>query len=289
MSEGGQRVMEVSDFNAIRGCPWPDFWQGQGNVDAVAAIEAARSGKSARFQGPANTAAGNPRYWDVQVSPIFGPDGKVENILSISRDITMLKEAEDRHRLLALEIGHRMKNAIAMIRSIAGQTIRGSAEADLLRATFDSRLMALSAAQDILTRSEWSDAELGEIVDGALRAHTDGTRFICDGPSLKLSSKCALALALTLHELATNATKYGALSNRDGRVYVRWSTDGSLFRLRWEEVGGPPVVAPTRRGFGSVMIGKALAAYFNGTSQLSYEPNGVVFMLDSTVEALGEG
>src|SRR5580692_6075886 len=86
MSEGGKRVMEVEDFGKLKGCPWPDFWAGAGNADARAAVETAKAGGTARFKGPANTAKGTPRYWDVQVSPIFGHDGKPSHILSISRD-----------------------------------------------------------------------------------------------------------------------------------------------------------------------------------------------------------
>jgi hypothetical protein len=88
MSEGGKRVMEVDDFSSLKGCPWPDFWAGQGNLDAALAVEAAKLGETARFKGAADTAKGTPRYWDVQVSPIFGPDGKPIHLLSISRDIT---------------------------------------------------------------------------------------------------------------------------------------------------------------------------------------------------------
>ena len=94
MSEGGQRVMEVSEFNAIRGCPWPDFWAGQGNIDARAAVEAARKGGIGRFQGAADTMAGNPRHWDVQVTPILGADGTPEKLLSVSRDVTAVRAAE---------------------------------------------------------------------------------------------------------------------------------------------------------------------------------------------------
>ena len=93
MSDGGKRVMEVDDFSVLKGCPWPDFWSGDGNRDALAAVEAAKAGKTARFRGAANTAKGNPRYWDVQVSPIFGAAGKSSQLLSISRDITEEWEA----------------------------------------------------------------------------------------------------------------------------------------------------------------------------------------------------
>ena len=95
MSEGGQRVMEVSDFSAIRGCPWPDFWQGDGRIEAKAAVAAARAGGSARFQGYADTMAGTPRWWDVQVKPILGFDGRPDKLLSISRDMTAIRVAED--------------------------------------------------------------------------------------------------------------------------------------------------------------------------------------------------
>lgn len=285
MSEGGQKTMEVSDFNAIKGCPWPDFWQGQGNADAVAALEAARAGHSARFQGAADTAAGNPRYWDVQVSPIIGTDGSVESILSVSRDITKLKEAENRQRLLALELKHRMKNTIAMIQAIANQTLRGSPETEAAKEAFKARLATLGSAQDLLTQTAWSRAELRELVEGALKPHGAAGRFAMAGPYVELSSKCALALAMTLHELTTNATKYGALSG-DGGVKVTWSVTDDRFQFRWEESGGPLVSPPTRKGFGSRMIERALAGYFNGTATIDYAPSGVVFTLDAPLEAL---
>lgn len=286
MSEGGQRTMEVSDFNSIKGCPWPDFWQGQGNVAAIAAIAEARAGRSSRFQGAADTAAGNPRYWDVQVSPIMAPDGQVESILSVSRDITVLKQAEQRQHLLALELKHRMKNTIAMIQAIANQTINGSPELDAAKAGFQSRLQTLASAQDLLTQTAWSKAELGELVDSALKPHGEKARFEMAGPKVELSSKCALALAMALHELATNATKYGSLRHDDGKVKLAWSVTDEAFFFRWQELGGPPVLPPSRKGFGSRMIERALASYFNGQTKIIYEPSGVVFTLSAPVAEL---
>lgn len=286
MSEGGQRVMEVSDFNAIKGCPWPDFWADQGNVDATFAIEEARAGRSFRFQGAANTAAGNPRYLDVQVAPIMGPDGKPEAILSVSRDITVLKEAEQRHRLLALELKHRMKNTVAMIQAIANQTIRGGPEAEAIKEAFVARLNTMASAQDILTQTAWAKADLAHLVEESLKGHGGRGQLQIDGPPLELSSRTALAMALALHELATNATKYGALSRDGGRVDILWSNAGEEFSFEWRESGGPLVDAPTRRGFGSRMIERALAGYFNGTAQISYAPTGVIFSLRGPLEAL---
>lgn len=286
MSEGGQRVMEVSDFNAVKGCPWPDFWAGQGNVDAVHAVAEARAGRSYRFQSAGNTAAGNPRHWDVQVAPIMGPDGKPESILSVSRDITQLKEAEDRLRLLALELKHRMRNTIAMIQAIANQTMKTGTDIVEIKTMFLARLNTLSSAQDLLTQTEWSRAGLVDLVQSSLAPHGDRSRFSIEGADVELSSKCALGLALALHELATNANKYGALKDDDGRVEVRWSIDGDGFHFVWREVDGPPVIAPTRTGFGSRMIEKALAGYFKGSAEIQYQPDGVVFTLHAPVEAL---
>ena len=286
MSEGGQRVMEVSDFNAIKGCPWPDFWADQGNAEARFAIEEARAGRSHRFQGAANTAAGNPRFWDVQVGPIIGPNGMPEAILSVSRDITVIKEAEQRQRLLALELKHRMKNTVAMIQAIANQTIRGGPEVDAIRQAFTARLNTMASAQDILTQTVWARASLQYLVEESVKGHSDLSRFRIEGSKLELSSKTALAMALALHELATNATKYGALSQDSGRIDVTWSVTDGEFRFEWRESGGPRVQPPTRRGFGSRMIERALAGYFSGTAGVDYEPAGVVFSLRGPIEAL---
>jgi PAS domain S-box-containing protein len=286
MSEGGQRVMEVSDFNAIAGCPWPDFWQGEENAKAKAAIEAARNGRSARFQGAANTAKGNPRYWDVQVGPIIGPDGEPKAILSVSRDITDLKESEGRQQLLSLELKHRMKNTIAMIQAIANQTIRGGPEVEAVKDGFVARLNTMASAQDLLTQAAWDRASMQFLVEDCLKWQNDRSRFRIEGPQVELSSRTALAMALALHELATNATKYGALSVHAGRIDVTWSVNDGEFKFEWQESGGPPVRPPTKRGFGSRLIERALAGYFNGNAVMDYRSQGVVFRLQGPIDAL---
>jgi two-component sensor histidine kinase len=285
MTEGGQRVMEISDFNTVRGCPWPDFWAGQGNADARHALDEARAGRHFRFQGAADTALGNPRYWDVQVGPIFGENGQVESILSVSRDITAMRAVEDRQRLLALELKHRMKNTIALIQAIASQTMRTGRIEDLLPA-FLSRLATLGTAHDLLTQGDWEAAQISDVVAGSLRPHTAEGRFGIGGPDLGLSSKCALGLALAVHELATNATKYGALSRPGGHVEVTWTVEGEVFTFVWRESGGPPVTAPTRIGFGTRLVERALTGYFGGQARVDYDPKGLVFTLTAPAEAL---
>ena len=258
MSEGGKRVMEVEDFGKLKGCPWPDFWAGAGNADARAAVEAAKAGGSGKFKGAANTAKGNPRHWDVQVSPIFGEDGMPSHILSISRDITELVESQERQKILTAELQHRIKNSLTMVSAIANQTIRGD-DMDAARKAFTGRLMTLSHAHDILVQTSWVSAPIKDVIEGALASHRPGQgRIAVSGPDLRLAPKPALAIAVAVHELATNAAKYGALSNDHGKVNICWQTiaggDKSSFHFDWVEKGGPRVVKPelSRMGFGSL-------------------------------------
>jgi two-component sensor histidine kinase len=298
MSEGGKRVMEVEDFRSVKGCPWPDFWTGAGNIDAAKAVETAKSGGVARFKGAANTAKGTPRYWDVQVSPILGSDGKPSHLLSISRDITdewravsELKVAAERRELLAGELQHRIKNILAMVGAIANQTMRGDNVA-AAREAFAARLMTLSRAHDILTQTSWTAAPIKEVIDGALAPHRPGQgRIRTSGPDLLLQPKQALALAVAVHELATNAAKYGALSN-GGKVAIGWSHETieevPTFRFTWTESGGPAVAEPDPdlKGFGSRLIEQMLQNDFAGKVQISYRPEGVVCELIAPRSAL---
>jgi two-component sensor histidine kinase len=299
MSEGGKRVMEVEDFGVLKGCPWPDFWAGDGNSDARLAVETAKAGGTARFKGPADTARGTPRYWDVQVSPIFGPDGKPSHLLSISRDITdewraarELSEAVVRQQLLAGELQHRIKNTLAMIGAIANQTMRGE-DVKAAREAFAARLMTLSHAHDILTRTSWTAAPIGQVIEGALVPHGSGPgRIRAGGPDLLLQPKQALALSLAVHELATNAVKYGALSSSGGSIAIAWSEEtieaAPSFRFTWTESGGPPVSqpAPERKGFGSRLIERMLQNDFSGKVEIVYRPDGVVCELIAPMSAL---
>ena len=296
MSEGGKRVMEVDDFATLKGCPWPDFWAGDGNAEARRAVELAKAGGIGRFKGPANTAKGNPRHWDVRVSPILGSDGQPSHLLSISRDITdewravaELTEAIERQAVLTGELQHRIKNTLAMVGAIANQTMQGDSVANA-REAFAARLMTLSRAHDLLTQSSWASAPIRDVVEGALAAHRTGRSQIgVSGPDLHLTAKQALALAVAIHELATNAVKYGALS-ANGSVAVTWSDQpvGGVptFSFSWTERGGPEVTEPKEKGFGSRLIERMLPNDFGGEVRTSYRPTGVVCELTSPLQRL---
>jgi two-component sensor histidine kinase len=283
MSEGGKRVMEVENFAALQGCPWPDFWAGEGNAQAHEAVAAARQGRTARFRNAANTAKGTPRFWDVQVSPIMGPDGKVSHILSISRDITQECEAVARQKFLSDELTHRVQNTLATVIAIAGQTFRGEMF-DERRDVFNARIRTLSEAYNILSDTAWAASSVRSVVESALRPYRNGPEaFEIAGDEYPLRPVQALTLALAINELATNAVKYGALSAPAGKVTVSWSSEPE-FQFEWREQGGPPVIAPTRKGFGTMLIRKMLASDFNGTVDLRHDVSGVICVLTAPVD-----
>ncbi len=281
MNRGGYAVMEVDDFEAVRGCAWTSFWEGEDHGAALDAIATAKAGGTGQFVGVAKTLRGTPRWWEVTVTPIFGAGGSVAtHLLSISRDITVMKAAQVQRELLTEELNHRVKNLLAVVGAIASQTFRaadsGSVDA------FTARLLALGEAQGLLVQSAWQSAPIVEVVEKALLPHAPAGRTTVSGADLELSAKEALALALAVHELATNAVKYGALSNDTGTVAVDWSVDGPHLTFRWTEWGGPDVDAPARTGFGSRIIRRNLAGEFKGNVEIEYRPSGLALTLTAS-------
>jgi PAS domain S-box-containing protein len=409
MSEGGQKIMEVSDFNAIEGCPWPGFWEGAGKLEAIAAIEHARRGETRSFVGQASTMGGTHKWWHVAVSPVLDSSGRPDRILSVSRDISALRASEEerdrfvrlaenstdfigmawtdgtlfylnnaaRHMVgvegadvttltiadffapdeaakvanevlpavtrdghwsgevafrhfgtgeaipalysvfsitdasgavigygtvtrdfrdrkraeneLALmngELAHRLKNVLAIVQSVCSQTLRTALDTETANRDLTARLAALGAATDVLTSRSWRSANLQELVERTLAPHAAiGERILINGPQVMLKAEVSVALVLALHELATNAAKYGALSNDSGFVSLTWAVKGvgedAAFSIRWEEQGGPEVLPPTRTGFGTRLIERSLRAYFRGQVATVYRPEGLLFQLNT--------
>jgi PAS domain S-box-containing protein len=207
-------------------------------------------------------------------------------------DITDRKRTEEHLHLLIHELNHRVKNTLATVQSIAAQSFRDvGAPAAAARTAFEDRLFALARAHDVLTRESWEGAGLKEVVGEAVAPHrgspAGGDRFELDGPDLRLPTAMALSLSMALHELCTNAAKYGALSRPGGEVRISWTVasteDPPRLRMRWEEHGGPPVAPPHRQGFGTRLIARGLASELSGEVSLSYEPGGVVCLIDVPV------
>ncbi|MEH3147532.1 MAG: PAS domain S-box protein [Methylobacterium frigidaeris] len=207
--------------------------------------------------------------------------GHPRRVIGIHQEVTETKRAEEHLRLLIHELNHRVKNTLATVQSIAVQSLSrlSGREATAARVAFEARLIALARAHDVLTRESWEGADLGEVVAGAI-APLDGPgegrpRFAVSGPPLRLVPRMALSIAMALHELATNAVKYGALSRAGGQVAIAWSVAEGDLVLTWRESGGPPVVVPTRTGFGSRLIGRSLARELDGSVEFRFPPEGV--------------
>ena len=223
-----------------------------------------------------------PRWLAYRLFPVGDGMGVV------FRDITDFKHAEQHRELLINELNHRVKNTLTMVQSVAAQTFRSVDLAALQ--DFEERLLTLSNVHGLLTGERWDSADMHDIVRTSLRPHlgADRVRLSFDGPRLRLRPKSVVALSMALHELGTNALKYGALSGERGQVTLSWSADNGRFRLRWEESGGPPVTRPAATGFGSRLIERGLSAELQGAARLDFEPGGVVCTIDAPLEAIEE-
>ena len=231
----------------------------------------------------------------IRAEPLRDERGQITGWLGNNIDIQDRKEAEEHQRLLTGELQHRVKNTLAMVQAIAAQTLRGAADINEAREAFLARLISLGRAHDILTQASWTSAPIGEVVQGALSVHAQAgaSRIRTSGPNVFLAAKPALALAMALHELATNAAKYGALSNESGAVELRWHVihegENERFCLTWSEQGGPPVLRPpTRKGFGSRLIERSFAAEVGGEVKLTYAPTGLICRLEAPLASMHE-
>lgn len=209
-------------------------------------------------------------------------DGVVTGGVLIVRDISERRLYERHRELLLDELNHRVRNMLAVVRAVANQSLTGQDMA-AARESFLSRLDAMAEAQALLTQDGGIEAPLRSVIEHALRAFPTGDGAVrLEGPAVTLSQRKALTLAMAVHELATNATKYGALSRPGGAVRVSWSGADSAaqpLRLVWQEAGGPPVRPPRHTGFGTRMIRQALAAEFEAEIDLDFAPGGLVCTL----------
>jgi PAS domain S-box-containing protein len=205
--------------------------------------------------------------------------GKPLRAYGILQDITERKAHEEQVHLLMREVNHRAKNMLSVVDAIARQTAAKNPEDFIGR--FSERIHALSANQDLLVRNEWNGVEIEELVRAQLShfAALIGSRIAAQGPKMRLTAASAQAVGLALHELATNAGKYGALSTNMGRVNISWGTDGDNLTMSWIERDGPPVSVPKRRGFGTIVIEAMAGHSMDGAVDLDYAPSGVTWRL----------
>lgn len=211
------------------------------------------------------------------VSPLHDKTGRVVGASKVARDITEKKRADELQRLLLGELNHRVKNTLAIVQSIATQTLRRASSPEEFASNFSGRVQAIARAHTLFTRDSWQGTDIRDLVrDQLLLDEEKDERISWAGPPFSLEPQSALSFSMILHELGTNARKYGALSVPDGRLAVRWrlQPDGAGMVLDWIESDGPLVHAPLRQGFGSTLIEKGLKAY-GGKTTIQYNPEGL--------------
>ncbi|MBS0333493.1 MAG: PAS domain-containing protein [Proteobacteria bacterium] len=230
---------------------------------------------------------GEGRWLMARAELLLDEQGQPRSAIGVVMDVTARKEAEERMTLLAREVDHRANNLLTVVLGTVQLSQAPTPQA--LREVLAGRIAALGRAHQLLSEARWEGADLRRLVEEELLVFSLGeaTRVSLTGPDVALSPAAAQALAMALHELATNAAKYGSLSRPEGRVSVSWthSAQGALL-LRWEESGGPPVARPSRRGLGTAMLARALAGPLGGTSRLDWRAEGVVCELELPGTAL---
>ena len=227
---------------------------------------------------------------EYRVRPIVR-GGRIRGAVCTFADATERRQSEARQQLMNREMAHRVKNTLAMVQAIVGQTLRRSREPKEAVRHINQRLAALGHAHTALTRTRWGNASIMEVIEGAISVHaTEAHRVHLKGPKMDLGAKAVLAITMALHELCTNAAKYGALSSDGGTVAVDWSVSGGAadarFRLSWTERGGPVVSPPQHAGFGTRLIADSVGADLKGEAKLTYDPAGVSWSLEAPLTTI---
>lgn len=280
-SRGAEKVLGYSPVEAI-GMSFRELFTAPDRLAGADVMELTKAKLHGRAEDTRwHLRKDGARFWgNGMTMGIYEPE--LTGLMKILRDETPAKLAEDQRVLLLNELNHRIKNTLATVQSITEQTLRAAKVDPLVRRDLNNRLMAVSEAHNVLVDENWAGADLGTIVRQAVAPHDHppAGRFVVDGPLVWLSPHQAVAIALALHELATNALKYGALSTQDGHVEIGWNLAHDQFGARqinllWRESGGPPVVEPARTGFGTRLIARTFGQESGGAARIDFRPAGV--------------
>jgi PAS domain S-box-containing protein len=268
-----------------------ELWRASIHPDDLERVEAEHSAAmAARSVWHVEYRAAKPvgrTRWLQAYGHFEGLDGGGLRSIGIVTDITERKVWEEHQRLLVGELNHRVKNTLAVVQGLAFQTFRGLPDEKGAVKAFEGRLMALAAAHNLLTKENWEAADLHDLATGVCKVHAiENSRVIVEGVSLRIAPEPSVTLTLVLHELATNALKYGSLSVPDGRVRIRWTSDQDRLELQWEESGGPKVERMSGPGFGSRMIDRAFTRQMNGKAEFAFEPTGFACRLSAPLDAV---
>jgi PAS domain S-box-containing protein len=298
MNEHARRFMEINDFDQVRGEPWIEYWSPDQRPDLQHSIDAARSGGVGRFVGHRTTAQGARTWWDVMVTPIRDTSGTPIYLLVISRDVTTAKLYAEARDLLNRELGHRMRNLFALVNGLITLTARTDPGVQPFADSLRERIIALSRALDYVlpapeTSTHGPAGTLHRLLQVLLAPYETlaqhQRRFVIDGDDPVVGSKTTISLGLSVHELATNSIKHGALSRAEGRVFITccYSDDGAC-ELAWTERGGPLIAAPPKRtGFGSKLL-RSITGTLGGQVTKQWDREGLTLRMVLPLTSLSQ-
>jgi PAS domain S-box-containing protein len=267
------------------GRPISDFVSPEdfGHTSAMLQQKMERGGTT-RYDVRVHGASGRLLFWEVNSGLTFDELARPVGLHVVARDVTERKRWERHQALLVAELNHRVKNTLAVVQSLAHQTFKRTANPAEAITAYEGRLNALAAAHNLLTNENWESAEIQDVLTQALRPFGPPTRWHLDGPSRRVDPRIAVSLTLAVHELATNAVKYGALSNGTGEIQVSWDEIDGGIEIVWRETGGPPVKTPEREGFGSQMLRRVLAQDLDGTVAMDFGESGLVCRIKASFQ-----
>ncbi|MGJ8571405.1 MAG: sensor histidine kinase [Hoeflea sp.] len=253
-------------------------------------LEANAAHQAFRVEYRLRRADGAYRWAIDAAAPRFGPDGEFLGYIGSVIDIDERKEAEERQELLVQELHHRVKNNLATVQSIVNFTLKTSETVEAFNEGISNRISALARSHSMLTSKPDQTSDLKTILMTELVPYDDGRRIRLEGPELGVPGDVAMAIAMAVHELTTNAAKYGALSSRDGHVEISWAVEHGAdsehsFSMNWLERNGPSVTEPTKRGFGSILLERVLGRQLGGSVQIAYPPTGVQVLIRGRLHA----
>ncbi|MCI4646132.1 MAG: PAS domain S-box protein [Hyphomonadaceae bacterium] len=264
---------------------WDCFWWNYSEESKNLIREAVRraaEGETVRFDAEIRVANNVPMHIDFQLAPNYDDSGEIIDLIPSGVDITERKRAEKHREMLLQELSHRVKNTLATVQAMAGHTMRTSSDFESFQTAYRGRLQAIARCHELLVATNHTKVNLRSLIETQIRALTrdDGTSLEICGKPLVLGGEAAHAFGLVLHEMATNAAKYGALSTPKGKVHISWGDslgdDGiKCIEIIWKESGGPPVMPPKKRGFGSLLIEQSLSHGLGGTTSISYAQSGL--------------
>lgn len=281
----GLCMNEIDSFSVVDGKSWASLWPEAARATIEGALSEARAGRVARFSGFCPTAKGNPKWWEVVVSPVRGPGGQPKGMVAISRDVTERKREHEAAELLAREMAHRLKNFFTVIDGLIAMSARRAPEAKEFSETVRARLAALGSAVNYVGPLEAPpDLSLHGLLAGMFAPY-GSAEIQLSGDDAVVGRNGSASIALAMHELATNAVKHGALAKPEGRVRVTTRRDGPRYQIEWRETGAVDP-KPGVAGFGSTLMENAVGAHLEGALERDWTASGLIVRMNVALEAL---